>query len=221
MSSDRHTVQEASEPERSKAPIWAQELADVMLKFRRTKNCSKALKLIEPASERRAQCESAIDRAVLLVRMSKALDKYPSPAQVKKRFRTYAKTLRAVEIAGHNLDPYKRMSEPGPSFMDQVRCQREEYEELANRIPVRSGSPRRSNARQMATDCAYELLAQFGSGGAPGLTLEGPWHRLATILFEHADANLFDYLRNYHLYRACRQSISPALDAWLAKALNH
>jgi len=102
-----------------------------------------------------------------------------------------------------------------------VSCQLEEYEELANRIPVRSGSPRRSNARQMATDCAYELLAQFGSGGAPGLTLEGPWHRLATILFEHADANLFDYLRNYHLYRACRQSISPALDAWLAKALNH
>jgi hypothetical protein len=220
MSSDRHTVKEASEPERY-PPIYAQELADVMRKFRRTKDCSKALELIEPASERRAQCESAIDRAFLLVRMSKALDKFPSPAALKKRFRTYAKALRAVEIAGRGLTPYKGMREPGPSFMDQVRCQREEYEKLANRISVRSGSPRRSNARQMATDCAYELLTQFGSGGAPGLTLEGPWHRLATILFEHADADLFDYLRNYHSYRACRQYISPDLDAWLAKALNH
>ena len=190
MSSDRHTVQEASEPER------------VIRKFRGSKDCSKALKLIKPAPNVAHQCESAIERAVRWVRYAKALDKFPSAAELKNRFRTYAKALRAVEIAGRGLAPYKGMSEPDPSFMDQVRCQREEYEELANEIPVRSGCPQRKTAKQVATHFAYELLAQYGSHGAPGLTQEGSWHQLATILFEHADADLFDYLRNYHLWRA-------------------
>jgi hypothetical protein len=220
MSGDHHIVQEASEPERSKALNSAQVAEDVIRKFHRSKDCSEALKLIEPASERRAQCESGIDRAVLFVQYAKALDKFPSAAALKKRFRTYANALRAVEIAGRGLAPYKGMSEPDPSFMDQVRCQREEYEELANEIPVRSGCPRRSTAKQVATHFAYELLAQYGSNGAPGLTREGPWLRLATILFEHADADLFDYLRNYYLWRAQLQSRSPELDAWLTNPLN-
>ena len=202
MSGNHHIVQEASEPERSKAPTLAQVAEDAIRKFSRTKDCSEALKLIEVVSERRAQCESAIDRAVPWVRYAKALDKFPSAAALKKRFCTYAKALRAVEIAGRGLAPYKGMSEPDPSFMDQVRSQREEYEELANEIFVRSGCPPRSTAKQLATHFAYELLAQYGSHGAPGLTQEGSWHQLATILFEHADADLFDYLRNYHLWRA-------------------
>src|SRR5262245_10510634 len=112
MSSDRHTIQEASEPKRSKAPIWVQEVEDVFRKFRRTKACSKALKRIEPASDRRAQCEIAIGRAVLWIRICKALDKSPSAAARKQRFRKYAEKLRAVEIAGYNLDPYVLMCEP-------------------------------------------------------------------------------------------------------------
>jgi hypothetical protein len=186
-----------SRDQRSKAPIWAQEAEDAIRKFRPNKDCSKALKLIEPASERRAQCRSAIDRAVLHVRIAKACDKFTSPAALKKRFRKYAEKLRAVEISGHNLDPYISMADPSPSFMDQVRSQREIYQELADRIPVRSGSRRRSTAKQIATHLAYELLAEYGSGDAPGLTREGPWHQLATILFEGANADLFDYLRNY------------------------
>lgn len=217
MSGDHHIFQEASEPERSKAPTWAQEAEDALLKFRRTKDCSKALKLIAPASERRAQCESAIDRALLSVRIAKACEKSPSFAARKKQFRTYAKKLRAVEIAGRNLDPYIGVGKPGPSFMDQVRRQREIYEELADRIPVRSGSPRLSTAKITATHLAHELLAEYGSGGAPGLTREGPWHRLTTILFENADADLFDYLRNYRGRDAkTRRFIARWVDA-----LNH
>lgn len=147
-----------------------------------------ALKLIEPAPERRVRCERQLARAFDLVVCGKANDKRPSPKADKEQYREFARLLQAVETSG--MDIYMGRF----SFMKQVRKWREFFEELADRINVGHGKKRRSDAKQFAADAAYRLLAKFGSS-PPTLTRGGPWDQLATILYGDSKADLYDYLR--------------------------
>jgi hypothetical protein len=98
----------------------------------------QAVDLIAPAPEQRALCEEQVIGALWTLHHAEKTKKEKivlSPAGYRDRFRRFAKALRAVEDAGHNLVPY--------SFMAEVR-QRETCETLAARIRVRAAKQRQT-----------------------------------------------------------------------------
>ena len=98
-----------------------------------------------------------------------------------------------VKMVGSLRHIEKNASLVSKSYRDQTRRERERLEKLAD---MRPGSSRVSLAKFNAVHFAYHLLANFGKG-PPGLSREGPWHRLAGILFGDVNADLFEYLEYY------------------------
>jgi hypothetical protein len=177
------------------ATTWADGVIDRLDKFDPTRQRIEALKLIQPAADKRKECESEVQRAVYLVRAGIELQKRtPSPANYSRRFRKFVKSLKKVEDAGRNL--------VSDTFMEQVRRYREEYEVLIERSIPRKGSRRLSTARMEAADISYSLLLNF-SRSRPSLTAGGLWHRLAAVLFGDANVDLFnfDYLKRVRQIR--------------------
>jgi hypothetical protein len=80
--------------------------------------------------------------------------------------------------------------------MEEVRRQREIYEKLAARIPVRVNSAKpRDTVKEVAVIIAHGMLTGF-NGASPGLTRQGAWHKLAAILAgKDVDESLFDYMK--------------------------
>lgn len=148
----------------------------------------QAVERIAPTPEQRAKCEERVIAAMWMLHLTeKAKTIVLSPAKYRDRFRKFAEALRAVEDTGHNLVP--------DSFMEEVRRQRETYEKLAAfPVPANSAKPR-DTVKEIAVIAAHGLLTGF-SGGSPGLTRRGAWHKLAAILAgKDADESLFDYMK--------------------------
>lgn len=153
--------------------------------FRRTDDFRDALQLIQPTPERRAQCEDDVYRAALGVRVAE-LFQSPSPKIHKAYLLDIVGKVKAVEDALVL-----------PAFVkNQLKLHREFYQKFADTIIVRPGSPRPSNAKQIATHYAHWLLKEYRSR-PPGVTSGGTWQKLATILYGNRKADLFDYLRGY------------------------
>ncbi len=164
-------------------------VADHARGFRQTDDFREALQLIEPTSERRAQCEDDVDRAALGVRIAELIEP-PSPGIHKEYLSDIVKKLKAVE---------NTVFLPA-SLKNQQKMHRESYEKFADTILVKPGSRRPSNTKRIATHFAHELLKKYGSR-PPGVTIEGNWQKLATILYgRNRDANLFEYVRSYRKF---------------------
>jgi len=144
-----------------------------------------ALQLIGPKPERLAECKHELARAMLACRGLKILDKALTPAVKRKRMLQQVKKLRAVEVSIWN-----------ERLIREVKRERAKLENEADKIVVRQGSPRKRKSKHRAVLRAHDLLADFGVR-PPGLSRDGPWHRLATILLGNLDADLFEYLRDY------------------------
>ena len=155
----------------------------------------KALEKILPALEHREQCENQIVFALKCIEFGKRFETVPSSlAADKQRFRKHAKTLRqASEI----------MAKLSSNSVDQAKSTADAYDQVADAIPVRKGSPLQSEAKKIAVYMAFRLLTNF-AGGAPGMTRDGAWHELSEILYgEGVD---FGYLRHQH-----KRNIGPRL----------
>jgi hypothetical protein len=103
--------------------------------------------------------------------------------------------LRAIEVS--DIRYYVRQS-----WMDELKSLRQWFEETADKIKSRHGSRRLRKSKQIAAIYAYALLVKFGTR-PPGLTRNGTWHRLATILYGSEQADLFDYLRRFTKSSLC------------------
>jgi hypothetical protein len=170
----------------SRASILENELAAALAPLGHTPRGKNALELIRPRPAQRTQCEHAVERAIQHIEADKALEKFSTPtlsADLKKRCRSVAKKLRAVEVS--NL--------VSGSFREQARRERETLEILANRLRARPGGHRKKAAKQVAVHVAHRLLTNFGSH-PPKHTRGGAWEELAAILYGERDADLFDYL---------------------------
>jgi len=121
-----------------------------------------------------------------------------TPAKLKAEADEIIDRLRAVERIGEAW-----LWSSSPSFIEDVKRERTNIESfVAENIRVRKveGSRRKSMTKGGAVYFAYKLLSEF-RGDVTGLTVYGPWHDLAKLLYKGAtgkDADLFDDLRHYH-----------------------
>ena len=123
-----------------------------------------------------------------------------TPAKLKAEADEMVDRLRAVERIG------EAWLWSSPSFIEDVKRERTNIESfVAENIRVRKvkGGRRKSMTKGGAVYFAYKLLSEF-RGEVTGLTVYGPWHDLAKLLYKGAtgkDADLFDDLRHYHPFR--------------------
>lgn len=145
---------------------------------------AEAMKVIDPAPERAAECELRLLYAMGGITCAERIDGLPTPAKMRKILTEKVKLLRKIE----DDDIY------GGAFRDQARCERKRIEEFTKR-KVPPGSRPKNYAKFNAVRFAHDLLADFGKR-APGLTREGDWDKLAVILWGK-DADLFDYMKDF------------------------
>jgi hypothetical protein len=150
--------------------------------FRLSAGFRDALQLIQPTPGRRSRCEDDVYRARLGVRVAESMPSY-SPKNHKAYLFDIIGKLKAAEdiVTG--------------SLKNQLKAHREAYQKFADTIIVRPGSPQPNNAKRIATHYAHWLLKGYGS--LPRVTFEGPWHKLANVLYGDSKADLFDCLRRY------------------------
>jgi hypothetical protein len=180
----------ASGLDRAKDAVWAPSARQI----------KRALELIQPASRQRTMCKRDIVQALETVEFNRIMTE-GSPAAHKRKFGQFAKKLRAIEVS--DIRHYAKQS-----WMEELTSLRRWFEETADKIKLRHGSRRLKRSKQFAAIYAYALLLKYRTG-PPGLTRDGTWHRLATILYGSEQADLFDYLRRFtkpSLYNDLRTS---------------
>jgi hypothetical protein len=133
-------------------------------------------KLPPLAGEHLKECEREVIRAVRVVEDYKPWAPHVmNPKDYKRTVRADAKKLRAVALHGYGISG--------------------ELLELAAMLDNRAAAEQpRISARERAVDLAEQLLTRF-AGRAPGLTLNGPWHRLSNIMLGVRRADVFEAIR--------------------------
>ena len=154
-------------------------------RIRASRPFKEAVKLIDPSTERTAECELRLLQAVAVITLAERIDNLPTPAKMRNILADRVEMLRKIEDDALH----------GGAFREQVRRERERIEELTkHKVPA--GSRRPSGAKFTAVRFAHDLLADFATR-ASGLTRGGDWHELALILFGNTKADLFDYMRAF------------------------
>jgi len=177
----------------------ANEKAAIVAKYRATTRFKQALKIIASDPERRAECECDLIEAFRLVEAAARVEKSErAPAEQRKLLQQLAKTLRrAIRLAGQaRQEEYKPRRTRLDSRIDDLECFLKETEaaaDYASKFEVQKGAPRPSSKRAAAVWQAYILLEKYGRQ-KPTLYREGPWHKLARVLFGDEEADLFDYM---------------------------
>jgi hypothetical protein len=169
------------------------------------------LKIISPAPRRQADCEGDIIGALMLIELYRKINSRRSPAELRKLFQKLAKTLNgAVDLANqlgpfdwwnlHRSDAIPRIGDSPwrkQIIGDLENCLREVEAavDYVDKNVAMKGAPRHNDVRAKAAERAHMLLTEYSK--EPGLSREGPWHRLARVLFDDEQADLFDYMKDY------------------------
>jgi hypothetical protein len=131
--------------------------------------------------ERLEECEREVIIAVRSVEFFKEGAPYViTPKNNKKMLEKDAKALRAAAEVRSSTRVWELR-----------RLLLEEATKLDRRAAVKQPP---IVARKQAVDLAERILTHFGEN-APGLTLDGPWHRLSEILFGVRRADVFQTMR--------------------------
>jgi hypothetical protein len=152
-----------------------------------------AMKLIEPASEKHAECKKQTTSAIRSIEYCKLVqDSVPSPSANKKSLSRRAANLRQAANVLEREWPAAAMLDV--SVINSVKVARylaSVFESDAAEIDA-VGAPKAEEAKKLAVYHAQRLLVIFGKR-SPGLTSEGKWHQLSKTLY--GDSIDFDYLR--------------------------
>jgi hypothetical protein len=172
--------------------------AAIVAKYRVTTQFEDALKIIAPAPERRAECERDVASALWGAEVATKLKSVRTPAQHKEDLQKLAKTLRtAVNLAPKAFPLEYQIRRGKDSWIgEHLKRHLEETEQAINWTSerVRKGSPRVAFARIQAVDSAYLLLKRYGKR-LPGLSHEGPWHKLAKTLLGKDESDATDLFK--------------------------
>jgi hypothetical protein len=162
----------------------------------------KALELLAPPPQERAECEHDIGLALDRVERGAAAARSFRVAGSKKGkagLRRYCAALRRLRIAYRSLDPAIR---PWFSLAETAYVARKPTvvdREIANAeafLDRPSLPPRREASRnKAAVAAAYDLLRWWGHKAAA--TRGGKWEQLAKILVGDRTVDLFDHLRQF------------------------
>lgn len=178
------------------------EKADIVAKYRDTRRFKEALKIIKPDPTRRAECEYDVAQALRIVNAA-AKSTVRTPRQHREDLEKLAKKLRsAIELAAKAFPPEYQIRRGKDSWFVGEELKRL-LDETARAIDwtrerVRKGSPRRSEARMTAVNCACSLLEKYGK--EPGRSRVGPWEKLGRKLLGNDQADLFDYFEQSFPY---------------------
>lgn len=175
--------------------------AALVEKYRATAPFEDALGIIAPAPERRAECKRDLATALWGAEMAAKIKSIRTPARHKELLKQLAKRLQAdIKLAAKAMPlDYQIRRGKDAWIAEELKRHLKETEQAINWTSerVRKGSPRVSQARIAAVDSAYLLLRRYRKR-PPGLTREGPWHKLATALLgkDETDApDLFKVLK--------------------------
>ena len=154
-----------------------------------------AVDLIEPASEKRAECKKQTTSAIRSIQYCKLVqDSVPSPSAKKESLSRRAARLRqAAKVLEREL-PAANLFGVHTCLVNSVKFARymaSAFESDAAEIDV-VGAPKAEEAKKLAVYHAQSLLVMFGKR-SPGLTPEGRWHQLSKTLY--GGSIDFDYLR--------------------------
>jgi len=174
----------------------------VVARHRVTGQFKRALEIISPAPQQRADCERDIVEALMAMELWDEINARRTPAEQRKHLQKLAKTLRAAIDLADQLGPYDLWwDEPEHLFWSRMRdLERlvKEIEAVADCIGknMRKGAPKYNHLRYAAVERAYMLLTKY-SKQRPTRYREGHWHQLAKVLFGDQRADLFDYVNDY------------------------
>jgi hypothetical protein len=185
---------------------WADDDPAVVAKYRATWQFKAALEIISPASQFRASCEIDIIEALKTVEVWRKINSRRTPAEQKTLLQRLAKALRAAIKIADQLGPWDLWDLPIQHSnvvlprAEDLKSYLKEIEAAAGYIiknTMTKGAPRYNDVRAAAAGVAHTLLRGYSK--EPGLSREGPWHELARVFFGDMEADLFDYMNEYHI----------------------
>jgi hypothetical protein len=156
--------------------------------------CKAALKLIDPAPEQYAKCETEVTAYIGNILAGKITERQYREDQKQEPQRNLIRKLRAVELAGIN--------QLSKALLEKIKIEREFLEQDLKWLSAQHQHGGRQPNLQMvkATLCAWILLNQYGHKPPP-LTAGELWHQLAAALFgTEVGSFSFDYLRDSRLH---------------------
>jgi hypothetical protein len=168
----------------------------------RDQQIRKALELLAPPPQERAECEHDIGLALDRVEWGAAAARSFRVAGSKKGkagLRRYCAALRRLRIAYRSLDPAIRpwlsLEETAyvagkPTVIDRELARAEAFLDRPSPPPRRE-----ANRNKAAVAAAYDLLRWWGHKAAT--TRNGRWAQLARILLSDRTIDLFDHLREF------------------------
>jgi hypothetical protein len=162
-----------------------------------------AVAAIRPSSDRLKEAQDKIAFTVeSLQDLKKFFDGMPSAGQLKLLLDEFCEALRKAELAGKALPKIMRPDD----LLAKMESHRQVVKDYAAALRVPAGAKRRDPIKANAATLAHELLVGFER--SPGITRDGPWHKLANALYALAtntEADLFAYLRD--------RDVGPTYDA--------
>jgi hypothetical protein len=168
----------------------------------------RALDVIAPVQDRRADCGEEISLKIATLRLCRQIGPEKSPSAIKGTLRKIEAHMRAVDTAAKELPleywsrlfPERRRQTMGEWRRDTpLRLHRFAVEAEIAGIVVPPGAPLSDAVRSHAVKFAHELLSEFS--GPPTLYVDGPWPQLAALLCEAIGVpggNMFHQCRSYH-----------------------
>jgi hypothetical protein len=170
-------------------------------------NIDQAIKVLEETDlapltkDEREFREKLVRRAVgdtdFLKRFEKAK---PSVAAEKKRFLKRAKeTRQAAEVVANVMHKFPESSHASlAEAVANARQQAEAWERMAAAYVVQRHKPKPPQSKEAPVVMAWSLLTEFRKWH-PGVTREGPWQRLASILYDGKKESIgIEYLQRKH-----------------------
>lgn len=150
---------------------------------------AKALDLIDPAPEERAECETEIPIMIRMVQDAKAaVDRHTLSR--KRDLNRAIKKLHAVEVVLCSLSP--DLTDAYEWLLDQLKWERQFLGKLVADETIRRGGSQQNPAKRTAALHSWMLLSLF-SPRPVTLTEDGTWHQLAATLFGYTTVDLFDF----------------------------
>jgi uncharacterized lipoprotein YmbA len=170
--------------------LAAQELSGKELEAIRRQH-KRALDIIRPSSERRADCEIVVMGYIEEIRAEKFLEKlyHRQLEQAPKKYRLLLKAYRAVEKAAEKTAAVET-GLGNAQLLRQITKERGLLEQFFNKEA--HGGIKKSLAKKISTTNAWLAIAFYGRRW-PTMTEGKDWHQLSAILYGDEDARLFNF----------------------------